>query len=138
MVTHAGGVGEPGGTCLAGAAEVTVQCNGEDKSFAQVATGSDAVGEPTPPPVNGDGRRPLAPELEERDGLLFYRGAEPFDSLPIPDGADDEDFTWTWNDPQVQRQYTGLVVAVFRQRVWRAGVDQDAAWEAARRQPDCP
>lgn len=95
------------------------------------------MSEPVRSLANGEGSRQLPPELEERDGLLHYRGTKPFDTLPIPD-CSDGDFDWAWNDPQIQREYAGRVVAVAGGRVWGAGADDDAAWEEARKQPDCP
>jgi len=96
------------------------------------------VSESAQPLANGEPPPSLPPELEVRDGLLCYRGTNPFDSLPIPEGDDESDFSWAWNDLEVQRRYAGRVVAVAGQRVWGAGVDEDAAWEEARRQVGCP
>lgn len=87
--------------------------------------------------ANDEGSR-LPPELEERDGLLVYRGVAPFDTLSIPEADPNSDYEWAWHDPEIQRKYVGLVVAVANRRVFGVGKNEDEAWAEAHKHPDCP
>ena len=49
-----------------------------------------------------------------------------------------EDYEWCLNDPDIQRQYGGQVVVAHQRRIWGAGKDHSAAWNAALQHPDCP
>lgn len=49
-----------------------------------------------------------------------------------------EDYEWCLNDPDVRRQYGGQVVVAHQRRIWGAGKDHGAAWDAAQKHPDCP
>lgn len=50
----------------------------------------------------------------------------------------DEDYEWCLNDPDVQRQYGGQVVVAHQRRIWGAGKNHRAAWDAALQHPECP
>ncbi len=82
--------------------------------------------------------RILLSDFEEWNGFLVYKGKIPFDELPFPEPVGEEDFDWAFNDPDVCARYEGLIVAVLNRRVWGAGKDYGAAWDDARKQPDCP
>jgi CheY-like chemotaxis protein len=59
----------------------------------------------------------------------------------IPDAEaelDDPEVGWCLNDPEAQRRYGGLVVAVSGGKIWGAGYDREDAWRVAQRKPDCP
>jgi hypothetical protein len=77
-------------------------------------------------------------DIESNYGGACYRGSIPLDQLPFPDPPNEEDFDWAFNDPDVRRQYCGLIVAVSDRRVWGAGKDSRTAWEDARKKPGCP
>lgn len=49
-----------------------------------------------------------------------------------------EDYEWCLNDRDVHRQYGGQVVVAHQRRIWGAGKDHRAAWDAAVQHPDCP
>lgn len=49
-----------------------------------------------------------------------------------------EDYEWCLNDPEVQRQYAGQVVAAHERRIWGAGQNLGDALDAALKQPGCP
>jgi hypothetical protein len=49
-----------------------------------------------------------------------------------------DDYEWCLGDPDVQRAYGGKVVAAYQRKIWGAGNNHWAAWEAARQHADCP
>lgn len=49
-----------------------------------------------------------------------------------------EDYEWCLHDPDVRRQYGGQVVVAHQRRIWGAGPDHGAAWDAAIEHSDCP
>ena len=79
-------------------------------------------------------------EYEEKDGVVYFKGSRPFESLEMPpeDPADVEDYDWAMQDPQVRQEYGGLVVAVRNRKVWGAGKNYRVAWERACQTPGCP
>jgi hypothetical protein len=50
----------------------------------------------------------------------------------------DEDYEWCLHDPEVRQAYGGQVVVAYRRKIWGAGSNHTAAWEAASREPGCP
>jgi hypothetical protein len=99
------------------------------------------MNEPTPPngqPLGDGGSSDIA--FEEFHGILLYRGSIPFDQLPFPDPPPEDVEAWDWvdHDPEVQRLYHGLVVAVHNRKVWGVGKTYKAAAEDARKKPGCP
>lgn len=68
--------------------------------------------------------------------------SEPSCSLPCylteEEKKINEDYEWCLNDPEVRRKYGGQVVVAHQRRIWGAGKDHGAAWDAAIQQPDCP
>ncbi len=79
-------------------------------------------------------------EVEIIDGIAWYRGSRPFAELPFPSVPPEvaDDYDWARQEPQVQRDYTGLVVAVHNRKVWGAGKSRRAALEDAFQKIDCP
>jgi hypothetical protein len=79
-------------------------------------------------------------QVEEKDGVAYYRGGRPFEELELPPElpAEADDYDWAMEDPQVRQTYGGLVVAVWRRKVWGAGRNHRAALEQAQKTPDCP
>jgi hypothetical protein len=49
-----------------------------------------------------------------------------------------EDYEWCLHDPDVRRLYGNQVVVAHQRRIWGAGKDHLAAWNAAQRHPNCP
>jgi hypothetical protein len=49
-----------------------------------------------------------------------------------------EDYEWCLHDPEVRRLYGGQVVVAHNRRIWGAGRDHLAAYQAALRDPACP
>lgn len=87
----------------------------------------------------GRKRRQLSPDLEQGPpGFLIYRGAIPLMELPCADDATSDDYLWAFHNGDLHRQYQGLVVAIRDRQVWGVGKDGNAAWDDARRKPDCP
>jgi hypothetical protein len=82
----------------------------------------------------------VANDVEERNGVVFYRGSRPFEQLEFPPetAADTEDYDWAIHDSQVRQEHGGLIVAVRGRKVWGAGKNPRAAWEQACKVPDCP
>jgi hypothetical protein len=83
-----------------------------------------------------------APEIEVEviDGIAWYRGKKPFAELPFPppDPEVEHEYEWAENDPQVQKEYRGLVVLVRHHKVWGAGRNCRVAREQALKTPGCP
>jgi hypothetical protein len=79
-------------------------------------------------------------DFEEKNGVVFYRGARPFEELEFPaeTAADAADYDWALHDPQVRQEHGGRVVAVRGRKVWGAGKNARAAWEQARTVAGCP
>jgi hypothetical protein len=79
-------------------------------------------------------------QFELIDGVAFYRGSKPFEELELPPIPADmqEDYKWAESDPQVQKEYAGLVVAVRHHRIWGAGKTYRLAEERALSSPGCP
>jgi hypothetical protein len=80
--------------------------------------------------------------IEVIDGIAWYRGPTTLAELikelpPVPPEVEDE-FHWATHDPEVKKQYGGLVVAVRHHRVWGAGKSYRAAQEQALKTPGCP
>jgi hypothetical protein len=48
------------------------------------------------------------------------------------------DYDWCLHDEEVQRRYTGKVVAVHKQKIWGVGKTHRQATQAALRCPGCP
>jgi hypothetical protein len=98
----------------------------------------------TPPPESSLPANPApadlagttANDIEEKNGVVFYRGARPFEELEFP--PETADYEWALHDPQVQREYSGKVVAVRGRKVWGAGKNARAAWEEASKVAGCP
>ena len=85
--------------------------------------------------------RPWSPaDFVEHDGYVEYVGRVPLDPAWFDWGphAEDDDARWAVSDPEVRRQYAGLVVAVCRRRVWGTGHTEAEAAAAARQHADCP
>jgi len=102
----------------------------------------------TPTPESQPAVRPLPEEveanspgdLEVKNGVVYYRGSRPFEELDFPPEteANAEDYDWAMQDPQVRREYGGLIVAVRGRKVWGAGKTPRAASEQAGKTPGCP
>src|SRR5262249_42711442 len=80
------------------------------------------------------------PDFEEFHGILLYRGSIPLEQLPFPDPPPEETEAWEWvdSDPEINRLYGGLVVAVHNRKVWGVGKTDKAACEDALKKPGCP
>ncbi len=49
-----------------------------------------------------------------------------------------EDYNWALTDKAVHKKYAGLVVAVYKHKVWGAGKNHREAKQAAITRPQCP
>jgi hypothetical protein len=99
------------------------------------------MNEPTPPegrPSDNGGSSDA--DFEEFHGVLLYRGSIPFDQLPFPAPPPEETEAWEWvnHDPEINRLYGGLVVAVHQRKVWGVGKTDRAAREDTLKKPGCP
>ena len=50
----------------------------------------------------------------------------------------ERDWKWAFSSQEIRRRYSGMVVAVYQEKIWGSGVDHKGALAEAMSQPHCP